>query len=220
MTLAARLRTRLHEGHARPLSILQDDPRIDRIPGDPAPDGPESAGSASREPIRYAPAAVLVAITDRPAPGVILTRRASHMRKHAGQVAFPGGRIDLQDKDAVAAALREAEEEIALAPARVEIIGTSDRYRTFTGFDIVPVLGVIPPDLPFRAHEAEVEALFEVPLDFLLDPANRISRDVQFNGKPHHYYEIFWEDYRIWGITAAIIANLSKRLGYDTGIAA
>ncbi len=201
MTLAASLRTRLQQGHARSLPIVHEDGRIPVLP-------------------RFAPAAVLVAITDRPSPGVILTRRASHMRKHAGQVAFPGGRVDPQDSDEVAAALREAQEEINLPPDAVEIIGTSDHYRTFTGFEILPVLGVVAPDLPLRVHEAEVEALFEVPLDFLLSPANRLRKDVEFSGKPHHYYEIFWEGFRIWGITAAIIANLSKRLGYEDGLAA
>ncbi len=196
MNLAARLRTQLQQGHDRDLPILSQDRRIG-------------------QPMSFAPAAVLIAITDRPEPGVILTRRASHLRKHAGQVAFPGGRIDEQDKNAVGAALREAEEEIALAPDAVEIIGASDSYRTFTGFDIIPVLGVIPPDLPFRIHAAEVEALFEVPLDFLLSPANRQRKDVLFSGTPHQYYEILWEEHRIWGVTAAIIANLSKRLGYD-----
>jgi len=201
MNLAAHLRTRLQHGHSRNLPILSADKRI--------------SGSAI-----FAPAAVLVAITDRPEPGVILTRRASHLRKHPGQVAFPGGRIDDRDGDAVHAALREAEEEIALAPGAVRVIGTSDSYRTFTGFDIVPVLGVIPPDFPFRLHEAEVDALFEVPLDFLLSPANRATKEMLFSGTLHRYYEILWEDHRIWGVTAAIIANLSKRLGYDDGGAA
>ncbi|MGE4430742.1 MAG: CoA pyrophosphatase [Sphingobium sp.] len=196
MSLSAQLRNRLHQGHARPLSINHQDGRI-------------------KEPIRYAPAAVLIAVTDRPVPGVILTRRASHLRKHAGQVAFPGGRMDPEDKDAIATALREAEEEIALPPAMVDIIGVSDNYQTFTGFDIMPVLGVVPPDLPLRVHEAEVESLFEVPLDFLFSPGNRIEKEVQIADARHHYYEIMWEDFRIWGITAAIIANLSKRLGYD-----
>ncbi|MGE4410141.1 MAG: CoA pyrophosphatase [Sphingomonadales bacterium] len=196
MKLAARLRTALQQGHSRTISIIDEDQRI-------------------RQPMRFAPAAVLIAITDRPEPGVILTQRASHLRKHAGQVAFPGGRIDEQDEDAIAAALREAEEEITLPPGQVEIIGTSDSYRTFTGFDIMPVIGVIPPDLPFRPHEAEVETLFEVPLDFLLSPANRARKEVLFSGALHQYYEILWEEHRIWGVTAAIIANLSKRLGYD-----
>lgn len=196
MNLAGRLRARLRHGHSRTLPILDQDRRID-------------------EGMIFAPAAVLIAVTDRPEPGVILTRRASHLRKHAGQVAFPGGRIDAQDEDAVAAALREAQEEIALSPAEVEVVGTSDGYRTFTGFDIVPVIGVVPPDPPLRVHEAEVEAVFEVPLDFLLSPANRSRKEVSFAGALHHYYEILWGDHRIWGVTAAIIANLSRRLGYE-----
>lgn len=196
MNLSARLRTRLQHGHSRNVPILVEDRRI-------------------TDPMIFAPAAVLIAVTDRPEPGVILTRRASHLRKHAGQVAFPGGRIDERDGDAVTAALREADEEIGLAPEHVEIVGTSDSYRTFTGFDIVPVIGVIPPGLSFHLHEAEVDALFEVPLDFLLAPANRSTKEVLYSGTTHHYYEILWEEHRIWGVTAAIIANLSRRLGYD-----
>lgn len=201
MSLARRLRNTLEAGHAREMTVRGADVRL--------------IDAAS-----LAPAAVLIAITDRPEPGVILTRRASHLRKHAGQVAFPGGRLDEGDANPIAAALREAQEEIALAPHHVEIIGVSDRYRTWTGFDIHPVLGIIPPDLPFAPHEAEVEALFEVPLDFLLSPANRAKKELEFEGGIHHYYEIMWEEHRIWGVTAAIIANLSMRLGYDDGTAA
>lgn len=201
MTLAQRLRRKLEAGHALDLPVQMEDIRVDRND-------------------MLAPAAVLIAFTDRPEPGVILTRRASHLRKHAGQVAFPGGRIDTGDSGAVGAALREAEEEIALPPAQVEVIGESDRYRTFTGFDIVPVLGVIPPDLPLVPHEAEVEALFEVPLDFLLSPANRTRKEIEFQGGIRHYYELLWGEFRIWGVTAAIIANLSRRLGYDDSLAA
>ncbi len=201
MTLAHRLKTDLELGHAREITLRTADARI-------------------TQPVSLAPAAVLIAITDRPDPGVILTRRASHLRKHAGQVAFPGGRLDEGDADAIAAALREAQEEIALDPAHVEIVGVSDRYHTFTGFDIHPVLGVIPPDLPFAPHEGEVEALFEVPLDFLLAPANRTRKEVEFQGDTHHYYEILWGEHRIWGVTAAIIANLAQRLGYDDGTTA
>lgn len=196
MTLAHSLRERLLDGHSRDHPVLPHDMRLE--PG-----------------AVLHPAAVLVAITDRPEPGVILTRRASHLRKHAGQVAFPGGRVDDTDADAVAAALREAEEEIALPGYAVEIIGISDAYKTFTGFDILPVLGVVPPDLPLRPHEHEVEAVFEVPLDFLLSPANRARKEIEFAGALRHYYEIFWGEHRIWGVTAAIIANLAMRLGYD-----
>ena len=159
------------------------------------------------------PAAVLVAITDRPEPGVILTLRHADLRRHAGQVAFPGGRIDPEDEDAVAAALREAEEEIGLPRAEVALVGTSDRYRTGTGFDIVPVVGVVPPDLPLEPHEAEVADLFEPPLAFLLDRANHARRAVEYQGRMRHYYEIQWQDRRIWGATAGMIVNLAARLG-------
>ena len=113
------------------------------------------------------------------------------------------------------AALREAEEEIGLPPRAVTVVGLADRYRTVTGFEVTPVLGVIPPDLPLRAQESEVASWFEVPLAYALDPANRVRREVEFAGALHHYYEIFWEERRIWGITAAILANLSRRLGHD-----
>ncbi|MFC3441312.1 CoA pyrophosphatase [Sphingobium rhizovicinum] len=199
MSLTERLRAALEEGHRREMLALSDvrDPRI-------------------VEDIALAPAAVLVAITDRPEPGLILTERATTLRKHAGQIAFPGGRVDPGDADEIAGALREAQEEIALPPDAVQVIGTSDRYCTFTGFDIVPVLGVIPPDLPLRAQAGEVANWFELPLAFALDPANRIRREVEYAGAMRAYYEIFWQDRRIWGITAAILANLSRRLGHDT----
>lgn len=196
MKLSERLRRRLAEGHARDMPIDLADLRI---PSDSV----------------LAPAAVLIAVTDGPQPGVILTRRASHLRKHPGQVAFPGGRIDADDADPIAAALREAEEEIALPRSSVDIVGVSDRYRTFTGFDIVPVIGVVPPGLVLRPHEGEVETVFEVPFDFLLSPANRARREIQFDGAIRHYYEIMWGEHRIWGVTAAIVANLSQRLGHD-----
>jgi 8-oxo-dGTP pyrophosphatase MutT (NUDIX family) len=157
------------------------------------------------------PAAVLVAITDRPEPGLLLTVRRDDMRTHAGQVAFPGGRID-GGEDARAAALREAHEEIALDPRNVEVVGALDPYRTVTGFVVTAVLAVIPPDLPLAPHEHEVADLFEAPLAFMLDPANQQMRSALFAGKERHYYEIPWEGRRIWGATAAMIVNLSRRL--------
>ncbi|MBU0657803.1 MAG: CoA pyrophosphatase, partial [Alphaproteobacteria bacterium] len=158
-------------------------------------------------------AAVLIAFTDRPDPGVILTQRPQWLRSHAGQVAFPGGKIDPGDRDAIDAALREAEEEIGLPPHLAQVIGTSDRYHTFTGFDVIPVLAVIPPDLPLRPQESEVADWFELPLAYALDPANRTRHAVEFEGAVRHYYEILWQERRIWGVTAAILANLSHRLG-------
>ena len=157
------------------------------------------------------PAAVLVAITEREQPGVILTVRREHMRTHAGQIAFPGGRIDAGE-DAVAAALREAEEEILLDPSKVQIISMIEPYRTVTDYLVTPVIGIIPPDLPLEPHEHEVSDLFEAPLDFVLNPANQQRRSALFQGRQRHYYQIDWNGRRIWGATAAMIVNLSRRL--------
>ena len=156
-------------------------------------------------------AAVLVAITDRAEPGVILTKRTETLRRHPGQIAFPGGRVDAGE-DAITAALREAEEEIALPPAAVAVIGEADRYRTVTGYHVTPVIGVVPPDLTLHPSEAEVASVFEVPLAFLFDPANQIRASAEWKGQTRHFYEILWQDRRIWGATAAMIVNLSRRL--------
>ncbi len=159
-------------------------------------------------------AAVLIAITDRAEPGVILTQRTETLSKHPGQVAFPGGRIDPEDSDAIAAALREAQEEIGLPPAAVTVIGAVDRYRTVTGFDVTPVLGVVAPDLALVPSEAEVADVFEAPLAFVLDPANQREASHVWRGEMRHYYEINWGDRRIWGATAAMLVNLSRRLAW------
>ncbi len=158
-----------------------------------------------------ADAAVLIAVTDRPDPGVILTVRHAEMRKHAGQIAFPGGQID-PGEDALAAALREAWEEIELDPALVEPVGTMDVYRTATGYSVTPVLGVVPPDLPLAPHEHEVADWFEAPLAHLLDRKNHLRESVLFEGRQRHYYRIDWNGRNIWGATAAMIINLSRRL--------
>ena len=158
-----------------------------------------------------APAAVLIAITDGAAPGMILTVRREHMRTHAGQIAFPGGRIDTGE-DPIGAALREAHEEILLDQAYVEVVGTLETYRTVTGYIVTPVIGVIPPDLPLSPHEHEVADWFEAPLDHLLDATNQRLQTALFDGRERHYYEIVWNGRRIWGATAAIIVNLSRSL--------
>jgi 8-oxo-dGTP pyrophosphatase MutT (NUDIX family) len=168
-------------------------------------DLPEERAKASTQ------AAVLVAITDRPEPGVILAVRREDMRTHAGQVAFPGGRLD-PGEDAVKAALREAHEEILLNPKDVEVVGTIEPYRTVTGYLVTPVIGIIPPDLPLKPHEHEVADWFEAPLAFVLDPANQLQQTALFQGRERHYYEIVWNGRRIWGATAAMIVNLSRRL--------
>lgn len=165
----------------------------------------------------HIPAAVLVAITDRPEPGVILTQRPDYLRSHPGQVAFPGGKIDPDDSDAIAAALREADEELGLASHHVRVIGTADLYRSGSGFAITPVLGVIPPDLSYAPNPGEVADWFEVPLGFVLDPRNHVQHSALWKGAERRYIEIMWGQRRIWGVTAGIIANLSRRL---EGIAA
>jgi 8-oxo-dGTP pyrophosphatase MutT (NUDIX family) len=160
------------------------------------------------------PAAVLVGITDRPEPGVILTVRREHMRTHAGQVAFPGGRID-PGEDATAAALREAWEELGLEPGAADVIAEIDLYRTLTGYAVTPVVSVVRPDQPLSPHEHEVADWFEAPLAFLLDPRNQQQRSALFRGKERHYYEIVWNDRKIWGATASMLVNLSRRLQWN-----
>lgn len=159
-------------------------------------------------------AAVLVAITDRLEPGVILTVRREDMRTHAGQIAFPGGRID-PGEDATSAALREAWEELELDPASVQPVAAIESYRTITSYLITPVVAVVPPDLPLRPHDREVADWFEAPLGHLLNPANHRTRTVDFAGKQRHYYEIGWNGRNIWGATAAMLVNLSRRLEWD-----
>ena len=193
MSLAARLRDALERGRRRRPILLEGDV-LEGAEGD------------------LMPAAVLVAVVDRPAPTVILTERPRTMRKHPGQISFPGGRIDPGDDGPVAAALREAEEEIALPRDAVQLVGMADVYRTITGFEVTPVVGVVPPGLPLRPQPGEVAAMFEAPLDYLLDPSRQMVRTVEWQGRDRSYYEIEWEGRRIWGATAAMIVNLSRRL--------
>jgi len=160
------------------------------------------------------PAAVLIAITDRSDPGVILTVRREHLRTHAGQIAFPGGRVDAGEIP-TKAALREAQEELLLDPEAVDVVGAIEPYHTVTGFVVTPVIGVTPPDLPLTPHEHEVADWFEAPLGFLLDPANQHCRSALFRGQTRDYYEIVWNGRRIWGATAAMIVNLSRRLQWS-----
>ena len=185
-------------GHAREMPDLMSDSRF-----------------ADAE--RTADAAVLIAVTDRSngegEPGVILTQRPTTMRDHPGQVAFPGGKLE-PGEDAVTAALREAQEELALAPEAVQLIGTTDRYKTGTGFDITPVLGVIAPDLPLRPDPREVESWFEAPLALIMDADNWTRNEVFWKGAMRPYLELDYQGYRIWGVTAAICYNLSRRLAW------
>ena len=177
----------------------------------PPPPGLLAGDLADLPDAKLSPAAVLVAITDRPEPGLHRTLRRENMRSHAGQVAFPGGRLD-PGEDVVTAALREAEEEIGLPPAAVDLWGAADPYRTVTNFLVTPILGLVPPDLALFPHEHEVADLFEAPLSFVLDPANQLRMSAEFRGATRSYYQINWNGRRIWGATAAMLVNLRLRL--------
>lgn len=171
---------------------------------------PETAPDRSKG---FTPAAVLVPIVMREGGvSVILTRRATHLSRHAGQISFPGGRADPEDRDAVATALRESEEEISLDPARVEVIGGLTQYITVTRYCVTPVVGLVRPPFDLRAEEGEVSEIFEVPLEFLLDAANRKKHSGFHNGVERFWYAIPFRDYYIWGATAGMIKDLSERV--------
>jgi len=196
--LISRLEALYAEGHARPLEHLHDDWRD--IPG---------------EALR--PAAVLIAVTEREGhpegPGVLLTHRPSHMRAHPGQAAFPGGKLE-PGENPIEAALREAHEELGIHPGDVRVIGATDQFRTGTGYDVTPVLARVPADLPLQPNPAEVAEWFEPPFGFVLDTANHLHKTAMFRGAERSYIEIMWNGHRIWGVTAAIIANLAKRIDW------
>jgi 8-oxo-dGTP pyrophosphatase MutT (NUDIX family) len=198
----ARLTLDVPAGFADPLVI----PPHDQADADPT----VIAAIAAVRPIR--PAAVLVPVIEREEPSVLFTQRTSHLRDHSGQISFPGGKIDADDASPAAAALREAEEEVALARSFVEPIGYLDIHMNPFGFRIMPVLARVQPGFSLRLSTNEVEDAFEAPLSFLMTPQNyeRAGRD--WNGLTLSLYTISFGDRSIWGATAAILRNLYERV--------
>ena len=160
------------------------------------------------------PAAVLCPVVERRSGlAVVLVRRSPALRRHAGQIGFPGGRVEASDRDTLAAALREAEEEIGLAPARVEPVGVLPRYRTGTGFEIWPHVGLVAAGFRPRPDGVEVVETLEPPLAFLLDPANRRRVDRNTGGRVRSTSTLCWRQHEIWGATAALLKAFADRVG-------
>jgi 8-oxo-dGTP pyrophosphatase MutT (NUDIX family) len=172
--------------------------------GDDGTEGREFASTA---------AAVLIPVIAHPGDlTVLFTQRTTHLKSHAGQVSFPGGRAEPLDASAEFTALREAEEEIGLPATRVEILARLPDYRTRTGFRVTPVIGLIEPPLELAPDPREVAEVFEVPLAFLLDPANRQRRTREFQGREVGYYVFEYQQRVIWGATAGMLVNLYRML--------
>jgi len=158
-------------------------------------------------------AAVLIAAVDRGGvASVVLTRRTDHLSAHAGQIAFPGGKIDPGDRDPLAAALREAHEEIGLDPALVHPLGYGDPYLTTSGYRIVPVVATLAAAPRLEANPHEVADVFEVPLAFLMSPENHLTDSREWQGRRRHFYVMPYEERRIWGVTAGIVRALFERI--------
>src|SRR5437588_9597594 len=159
------------------------------------------------------PAAVLVPLIDHQAGmSVLLTQRTAHLTAHAGQISFPGGRIEEADADAIAAALRETEEEVGLPPDRVSVVGRLDNYVTGTGFEITPIVGFVEPPLPLAIDPFEVAEAFEVPLAYILDRRNHQRVERESAGRSRSFFVLPYDGRNIWGATAGILVNLAEVL--------
>lgn len=171
--------------------------------------GDEVLAGLSKPPV---PAAVLVAVVMGQEPAILLTKRASHLSKHAGQISFPGGRIDPEDGGPRAAALREAQEEVGLHPSSVEVFGFMTDHVTGTGYRITPVLAALPPELTYQLSPHEVDAIFELPMRVVLDPDAPRRQRQHVNGVWREYWVWPHPEHFIWGATAAILLQLARRL--------
>lgn len=186
-----------------------DDPSIVPASGDEGTDRMLQI-IAQERPIR--PAAVLIAVVEHAEPTVLLTQRSAHLNDHAGQISFPGGKIDATDNSPLDAALREAEEEVGLDRAFVDPIGYLDLYATGFGFRILPTVARVRPGFALRINPSEVDDAFEVPLSFLMDPANHQVHRKDFRGMPRSYYAMPFAERYIWGATAGILRVLYERI--------
>lgn len=163
-------------------------------------------------------AAVLVPLVDHPTGlTVMLTQRTAHLTDHAGQISFPGGRIEPSDEHPVAAALREAEEEVGLPASHVDIVGRLDTYVTGTGFEVIPVVALVRPPYPQRPDPFEVAEVFEVPLDFVIDPRNLQRGSREWQGTIRYFFAMSYENRYIWGATAGMLVNLAEVLAPELG---
>ena len=182
----------------------------------PAPIGDHDLNAAPRADTPLTPAAVLVPLVARPAGlQVLLTQRTDHLYDHAGQVSFPGGRREHSDANSVETALRETREEIGLAEDFIEVVGLLDDYETGTGFRVTPVVSFVSEGFTLALDSFEVAEVFEVPLDYLFDPANHQTRSREFAGRRRHYYVFEYRDRVIWGATAGMLMNLYRRVAGD-----
>lgn len=179
---------------------------LDLLPSRLLPQPPAAA------PSKAVRAAVLVPVIKRAVPTILFTRRTASLARHSGQVSFPGGRTEQDDISPVQTALRETFEETGIAPGLVTVTGYLDRYLTGTGFDIQPVVGVVAPGFALAPDPREVADVFEVPLAFLTDPANRRRESRDLGGRPRSFYAFTYKEHEIWGATAAIIVDLVQRL--------
>jgi len=173
---------------------------------------PDWPAAGQHGPVRR-PCAVLVPVMIHPTGAwVLMTRRADHLSQHAGQIAFPGGKIGPEDRAPVNAALREAHEEIGLHAQFVDIIGRLEDYRTATGFDIAPFIGIVRPGFAFVPDHNEVAEILQVPLAFLMSSANHQIREVIWRGRPRRFYAMPYQKHYIWGATAGILRRMYERL--------
>jgi 8-oxo-dGTP pyrophosphatase MutT (NUDIX family) len=185
------------------------DPDASPLRGDHSLD-PAMRAIAEVRPIR--PAAVLIPVVNHPEPTVLLTLRTASLSTHAGQIAFPGGRIDAGDASPLEAALREAKEEIGLDRAHIEPLGYSDLYLSGTGYRIVPAVARVAPGFELKLNPAEVADTFEVPLAFVMGPENHQRHSREWRGMMRTYYAMPFGERYIWGVTAGILRNLYERL--------